>query len=124
MKKEYSSDLNELLSLFDESLSTEDIIAAKILADVSEKIVKQRVEMGMTQKQFARFMGVSQGMISKWESADYNFSVKALAEIASKLNLDLNICFERNKVLQMPEKTKRLNSMVPSGNGNMIPQEG
>ncbi|MCH5279935.1 MAG: helix-turn-helix transcriptional regulator [Lachnospiraceae bacterium] len=30
--------------------------------------------MGMTQLEFAKHMGVSQGMVSKWESREYNFT--------------------------------------------------
>ena len=30
-------------------------------------------------------------MISRWECGDYNFSINKIAEIASKLDLDVNI---------------------------------
>jgi len=43
--------------------------------------------MKMNQKAFASFMGVSQGMISKWESAEYNFTFQAAADICEKLGL-------------------------------------
>ena len=44
----------------------------------------------MNQKQFASFMGVSQAMISKWESGEYNFTINTLNEICDKLGLDFN----------------------------------
>ena len=47
----------------------------------------------MTQKEFAKFMGVTQGMISKWESAEYNFSVESIAQIAEKLGVTVDITF-------------------------------
>ena len=48
----------------------------------------------MSQKEFAAYMGVSQGMISKWESREYNFTVRSLNEICQKLNLKFNILFD------------------------------
>lgn len=45
----------------------------------------------MTQNEFAKYLGVSQGMVSKWEGGDYNFSIKTLAEIAERLNMELAV---------------------------------
>lgn len=45
--------------------------------------------MHMSQKEFATYMGVSQSMVSKWESREYNFTTKALNEICKKLNLPI-----------------------------------
>ncbi len=103
MKNQYCCNLNDLLSIFEDNISAADVLAAKALSEVSAAIVKQRVEMGMTQKQFAQFMNVSQGMISKWESADYNFSIKTLADIAAKLDVDLNIRMQKSKVISLPD---------------------
>ena len=94
MKNSRLCDLEDMISVFDTSVSAADIIAAKALAGVSAEIVKYRVNLGMTQKQFAEYMEVSQGMVSKWESADYNFSVKSLAYIAAKLDMDVVVCFK------------------------------
>ena len=41
----------------------------------------------MSQKQFAQFMGVSQAMVSKWESGDCNFTIETIAKICDKLDL-------------------------------------
>ena len=94
MKNSRLCDLEDMISVFDTSVSAADIIAAKSLAGISAEIVKYRVNLGMTQKQFAEYMEVSQGMVSKWESADYNFSVKSLAYIAAKLDMDVVVCFK------------------------------
>lgn len=45
----------------------------------------------MTQEEFAQYLGVSQGMVSRWENRDYNFTVKSLNDICRKLNLSLTI---------------------------------
>lgn len=51
----------------------------------------------MTQKEFADHMCVSQGMVSKWESGDYNFTIRTLADIAEKLDMDLTVKLVPNK---------------------------
>lgn len=60
------------------------------LALISSAIEIRRKDLGMNQKQFASFMGVSQAMISKWESGEYNFTINTLNEICDKLGLDFN----------------------------------
>lgn len=114
MENQYCCNLQNLLDLFDEKISVADILASKALADVSAEIVKQRLELGMTQKQFAHFMNVSQGMVSKWESADYNFSVKALAEIAEKLDLELEVRLQKPKVIPVFEDEKGFRCITPT----------
>lgn len=61
------------------------------LARISACIEKSRHNMGMTQKDFAEYMGVTQGMVSKWESRHYNFSIKTLNEICEKINMYLKV---------------------------------
>lgn len=83
--------LDDLLNLFGDDITVSDIIASKLLGKVSASIVKKRMELNMTQKEFAAYMDVSQGMVSRWEGGDYNFSIKTLADVAEKLNMDLNV---------------------------------
>ena len=47
----------------------------------------ERIEMKLDQKQFAKLLGVSQGMISRWESRTYNFTITTLINICEKLGL-------------------------------------
>ena len=39
-------------------------------------------------------MGVTQGLVSKWESRDYNFTIKTLNDICLKINLELSVRLE------------------------------
>lgn len=74
-----------------EQLAVADVTAARLQAKIAAVIVKKRLELGMTQKEFAEKLQVSQGMVSKWESEDYNFTIESLAHIAEKLELQLDI---------------------------------
>lgn len=80
-----------LVNAFADALSESGIVAAIQMAKISAMLSATRIEKGMTQKEFADFMGVSQGMVSKWESEEYNFTVANLAKICEKLNLTLEI---------------------------------
>ena len=83
--------INKLVDIMSQTLSSSDVTASKQLAKISAIITSSRIEKGMNQKQFAEFAGVSQSMVSKWESGEYNFTVETLAKICEKLNLDLEI---------------------------------
>lgn len=76
------------------------------LARISAKIELARLDRGMTQKEFAEFMGVTQGMVSKWESREYNFTIKSLNEICEKLGLecDIDIYAENTKSEYIADK--------------------
>jgi len=85
---------NEFLEGMSEFLTVADVLAAEAISDVSVAIIKKRINLEKTQKEFAHYMGVSQGMISKWENGDYNFTLKAIAEICEKLELRMNLTLE------------------------------
>lgn len=79
-----------------EGLSDAEVKTIVELAKISAQIERSRLEMNMTQQQFAEYMGVSQGMISKWESREYNFTIKTLNEICQKLDLKMSVHLERS----------------------------
>lgn len=70
-----------------DGISEEQLKIEKALSVISAKIYTKRTKMGMDQKAFARYMGVTQGMISRWESGTYNFSVATLIGICEKLEM-------------------------------------
>ncbi|MBQ7809699.1 MAG: helix-turn-helix transcriptional regulator [Clostridia bacterium] len=65
----------------------EQLKTEKALAIIAAKIQLRRLELGMDQKEFAKHMGVSQGMVSRWESGNYNFTISTLISICEKLEL-------------------------------------
>ncbi|MBR5968675.1 MAG: helix-turn-helix domain-containing protein [Lachnospiraceae bacterium] len=70
-----------------EGLSKPEIKSNIELAKISARLEMKRIDLGMTQKEFAEYMGVSQGMVSKWESREYNFTIATLNDICEKLGL-------------------------------------
>ena len=77
-----------------DDMSKTDIKSTVALARISATIERKRHDNEMTQKEFAAFMGVTQGMVSKWESRDYNFTIRSLNEICEKLGLNLLVELE------------------------------
>lgn len=69
------------------NISEEQFQIEKTLSSIADKIHLKRLELNMDQKQFAKYMHVSQGMVSRWESGSYNFSISTLVSICEKLEL-------------------------------------
>lgn len=78
-----------------EGFSEAEVKTMVELAKISARIERCRMEMGMTQQEFAEYMGVTQGMVSRWESREYNFTIKTLNEICQKINLELTVSLEK-----------------------------
>jgi len=79
-----------------EDLSPQEKKFEDIMAKITSRLIQERHKRGMTQKDFADFMGVKQAMVSKWESGDYNFTFKAAINIFEKLNIQFDVCFTKN----------------------------
>ena len=82
-------------------ISQEQLKTEKALAVIAAKIYTKRTQLGMDQKAFAKHMGVTQGLISRWESGTYNFSISTLISICEKLELTFDPhIFEKDAVPQ------------------------
>lgn len=63
----------------------------KIRGLISATIENKRYSLGLSQKKFAELLGVTQGMVSKLESSEYNMTTDKLVEVFEKLELDYDI---------------------------------
>ena len=61
---------------------------------ISIALFDYRQKHKLSQKKLAEKLGVTQPMIAKLESGDYNYTVEQLWKIATKLNFKFNIDFE------------------------------
>lgn len=116
-------------SWISEGISEAEIKTTIELARISAKIERCRLDLGMTQIEFARFMGVTQGMVSKWESRDYNFTVRSLNEICQKLDLTLSVSIEKPClkndyiVIKWEEEKNKYNRKKKNWVGNLKDKE-
>lgn len=76
-----------------------------ILYDISIKIFDYRIKHNINQKQLAQILNVSQSMISKLESGEYNPTIEQLWKISKKLNFVFNINFNE---CELEEKASEL----------------
>lgn len=94
-----SKSIGELFSSITEGMSASEIKAAMVTSEISSIIADERIKLKMTQKEFSDFMGVSQAMISKWESGDYNFTISSISNIFDKLGMDFNFTIHEDEDL-------------------------
>ncbi|OLN33079.1 helix-turn-helix transcriptional regulator [Desulfosporosinus metallidurans] len=64
---------------------------------ISTAIFDYRLKYDLSQKKLAEKLGVTQPMVAKLESGDYNYTVEQLWKLATKLNFKLSIDFEEIK---------------------------
>lgn len=65
-----------------------------ILVDISLKIINYRINNDLSQKQLAEKLDISQSMVSKLESGEYNPTVEQLWKISKKLEWSFKVVME------------------------------
>ncbi len=78
-----------------EGISDVEVKTIAEWAKISAQIERSRIEFEMTQQEFAKYMGVTPEIVSKWESREYNFTIKELNDICQKINLELFISLKK-----------------------------
>ena len=69
---------------------------SNMLVDIACKIINYRLDNDMTQKDLADKLDITQAMVSKLESGEYNPSIEFLFKISKKLNWKFELTFEEN----------------------------
>ena len=88
-----SKSIDDLLELFSDSVSSSDVLYAKLKARIFSFIVHERIKRQMTQEEFAKFIHISESHLQCIECGDYDISLKELCEILSYLNKDIYVRF-------------------------------
>jgi DNA-binding transcriptional regulator YiaG len=73
-----------------DALSDDERRVAEFIALIACSIQKQRRSLGLTQKQLAEKLGVSQAMVSQWENGEENLTAATLVTISSALGFNLS----------------------------------
>lgn len=80
------------------SLSIAEKKTSLLKGSIASAIYGKRLSLNMNQKEFAKHIGVSQPMISKWESGHYNWSIESMLEILDKLDIDYDMIIEGSSI--------------------------
>ena len=75
----------------------DDFEAEYFLQKNALAMIRLRHDSGLTQKEFARNAGMTQGNLSRLEKGKYNPTLSYLQKIASKNGYDLDIRFKKKK---------------------------
>jgi DNA-binding XRE family transcriptional regulator len=67
-----------------------------ILIGIACKIINYRLDNNLTQKDLADKLDITQAMVSKLESGEYNPSIGFLFKVASKLDWKFQLVIEEN----------------------------
>lgn len=67
---------------------------SELIDDFSLLLAKFRMENGMTQKELASRLTISQAMISQYESGSRNISLSTLCDIVSKLGKKVSLSYK------------------------------
>lgn len=87
--------INDVSSVAKEMYALDDI-----LYDLSVKLIEFRFERNLKQKDLAKILDVSQAMVSKLESGEYNPTVELLWKISKKIDFEFRIVFKSNTIIQ------------------------
>lgn len=87
----------EILEQLSSKISEEEMILSGLQGLIASEITIKRHEAGLSQKEFADMMGVSQGLVSKWEAGDNNFTLSTLVKISMALNIKMQVPFVLDK---------------------------
>jgi len=86
-------ELSDILAGISDSISDKDFTLATYQGLIAAEITMKRIEKKMNQTEFAKYMGVTQGMVSKWEKGETNFTLGTLTNIATKLDIMMQCPF-------------------------------
>lgn len=79
--------VNKTTNWLTEEFTKEELKIDKTLALIAAELRFKRINLGLDQKEFAKRLGVSQGLVSRWESGTYNFTITTLMKICDNLGL-------------------------------------
>lgn len=76
----------------------EEFELSDMLVDIACKIINYRLDSGLTQKDLANKLNITQAMISKLESGEYNPSIEFLFKISKSLGWKFELTFEEEPI--------------------------
>lgn len=83
--------VNELLDVFENYLTAEDILFANFSSKISAVLTKYQIEHDMSEEDFATYLGLPLEVIRDISDGCHDFKLSELCKIAAKLNKNLEI---------------------------------
>jgi len=102
---------------FFNELTQEEKAEAELKASIAMAIHDKRIAMKMNQQEFAEMNQVSQTMVSKWESGEYNFTISNLSKILTALGIKIMLQEEKKSSLTQVSQTSRISKWEAASSG-------
>lgn len=109
----------EFFDLMNSYLSKSDIYEAQTIGRIVAELVRYRTENNLSQKELAKELGVTQGMVSRWESGDYNFTIKKVCQLCEKLGLTMELKMQKESEMEMAEESAAFDTFPHEGGKEM-----
>lgn len=84
-----ASSLTPLFSAFVDRMSDQAFALAAFKGLIASEISIHRMKKGMSQKELADALGVTQALVSRWENGETNYTLSTLVSIADKLDIKM-----------------------------------
>ena len=104
----------EFLELLSDGFSEEELLLSTMQGLIASEITIKRHEAGLSQKEFAKLVGVTQGLVSKWEAGDNNYTLSTLVKISKVLNIEMQSPF----VLELPKAREGKDKIIDCPGAN------
>lgn len=83
--------MNELLDIFENYLTAEDILFANFSSRISVILTKYQIKHDMSEEKFAAYLGLPLEVIQEINDGCHDYKLSELCKIAAKLNKNLEI---------------------------------
>ncbi len=89
-----NNDINGLIDILSGGSADTELLFTMLQADIAASIAASRIDKGMSQKDLAESLGVSQALVSRWENGETNYTLETLVRIAVNLDIPLHSPYE------------------------------
>lgn len=81
--------MKELFLSLGSNLTDEELQLSVLQGLIAAEISMRRQDLGLSQRQLADKLGVSQALVSRWEAGEVNFTLSTLVKISLAMDLSL-----------------------------------
>lgn len=108
----------DLIETLSANIEDEELLLLTLQGMISAEISMKRQELKISQKDFAKKMGVTQSLVSRWENGDTNYTLSTLVKICSFLGLNMQSPIIPRPAKIYPTKNSNIYAFPGAGSWN------